>query len=225
MYNFAFIPANSMSNNKTAIAEHVASLLLSCGAVILQPEKPFTWASGWKSPIYCDNRITLSFPEIRKEITNLLYQVSMQYFPNTNAVAGVATGGIPQGVLLADRLDVPFLYIRSAAKEHGRQNQVEGSIIPDAKTLIIEDLISTGGSALSSAEALKREGGMITGMLAVFTYGFEQAEKAFADAGINLYTLSDFNTLIRIASQKGMILGNQIDELERWKKSPESWGK
>jgi orotate phosphoribosyltransferase len=206
-------------------ADRIAAILLDCGAVELRPDKPFTWASGWLAPIYCDNRLTLSFPEVRKEITKELALAARSFYTAAGAVAGVATAGIPQGSLLADALNLPFLYIRPKPKEHGKQNQVEGRIVPNQPTIVVEDLVSTGGSSIAAAKALQAEGGRVAGMLAIFTYGFEQAEEAFREEKLKLVTLSNYEALIRVAKDKGAVTSEQLESLSLWRRGPSVWGR
>ncbi len=205
-------------------ADRIAAILLECGAVELRPDRPFQWASGWLSPIYCDNRLTLSYPDIRKEITKELALAARSFYTSAGAVAGVATAGIPQGVLLADALNLPFLYIRASVKDHGKQNQVEGRVVPSRATIIVEDLISTGGSSITAAKALQSEGGHVAGLLAIFTYGFQQATQAMEDARLRLVTLSNYDALIRVAKAKGQLEEHQLESLAAWRRNPAAWG-
>jgi orotate phosphoribosyltransferase len=207
----------------TTVAKQVTAFLLEAGAVRLNPQQPFTWSSGWKSPIYCDNRITLSYPRIRSYIKNALYELIQESFPGTELIAGVATAGIPQGVLVADLLALPFVYVRSKPKEHGMGNLVEGRLEPGQKTVVIEDLISTGGSSLKVAAALREAGAKVTGMVAIFTYGFPQAERHFQEAGIPLATLTNYNILIDQALQSGHIGAEVLPSLKAWRQDPENW--
>ena len=200
----------------------IARKLLQINAIKLSPQKPFTWASGLQSPIYCDNRIALSYPEIRSFIIDSFVEKA-QVLTGYNLIAGVATAGIPHGALLADRLNLPFVYVRSKAKGHGRQNQIEGYIAPNSKALVIEDLISTGGSCLKATDALKEAGCQISSVLAIFTYGFEQATSAFAEAGIPFDTLSHYDDLIDAAVSTNYIDKNQVETLKRWRKDPKLW--
>ena len=211
-----------MSDNT---AQTIAKGLLTAGAVKILPDKPFTWASGWKSPIYCDNRLTLSYPKLRTEITEALVVAAKAQFPQATAVAGVATAGIPQGALLADRLELPFLYVRSSAKAHGMGNKIEGRAEAGAKIIVVEDLISTGGSSLKAVEALREAGCEVLGLLAIFTYGFAQAEQAFAEANVPFATLSNYSTLLQVAQQQGLVQQEQLASLEQWRQEPEVWGK
>lgn len=206
-------------------ADRIATILLDCGAVELRPDKPFQWASGWLAPIYCDNRLTLSFPEVRKEITKELALAARSFYTAAGAVAGVATAGIPQGALLADALNLPFLYIRPKPKDHGKQNQVEGRIVPNQPTIVVEDLVSTGGSSISAAKALQAEGGRVAGMLSIFSYGFEQADEAFEEAGLKLVNLSNYEALIRVAKDRGVLTADQLESLSLWRLGPSVWGR
>ncbi|MDB4767403.1 orotate phosphoribosyltransferase [Flavobacteriaceae bacterium] len=204
-------------------AKQTAALLLQINAIKLRPENPFSWASGWKSPIYCDNRIVLSFPEARKFIaTKMAAQIKILY-PNPDAIAGVATGAIGIGLLVAEILDLPFVYIRPEAKSHGRQNKIEGQLQENAKVVVIEDLISTGKSSLKAVDALEEVGAKVMGMLAIFTYGFETAEENFLKQNTTLHTLSDYSHLITQASNEGTVSTDHLDTLKEWRKNPSQW--
>ncbi|MBT3748259.1 MAG: orotate phosphoribosyltransferase [Bacteroidetes bacterium] len=203
---------------------HIASVLLDIEAVKLQPDKPFTWASGWKSPIYCDNRKTLYYPAARKTIQDEFARQIRDKYPDTEVIAGVATGAIALGVLVAQELNLPFIYVRSSAKKHGLGNQVEGAWTPGQKVVIIEDLVSTGGSSLAAAQALKEAGLEISGMMAIFTYGFTIARENFKKAEIELTTLSDYSTLIQQAANSDFISQEHVNILEEWRKAPSKWG-
>lgn len=205
------------------IALKVASDLLQIKAIKLNKDNPFTWSSGWKSPIYCDNRLSLSYPEIRTKIKNALADAARAKYPDLEAIAGVATAGIPQGALLADALDVPFIYVRAKAKGHGMENLIEGKVTPGQKVVLVEDLVSTGGSSLKAAEALKKADMEVMGMLAIFTYGFPLAAKNFEDAGIPLHCLSDYSTMLQIAIGQGYITENDVESLEKWRSDPSTW--
>ena len=207
------------------IARTVAAHLLQCKAVILQPDSPFTWASGWHSPIYCDNRVTLSYPEVRDYIKESFGEVIQTQFPGTEVIAGVATGAIAQGALVADAMNLPMVYVRASAKEHGRKNLVEGRIASGEKVVVVEDLISTGGSSLKAVEALKASGAEVLGMVAIFSYGFQVARDHFEKAGIQLFTLSDYHTLIEIALESGDIQQEQVELLQQWREDPAFWNK
>ncbi len=192
---------------------------------MLEPTSPFTWASGWHSPIYCDNRITLSYPEVRDYMKQAFAEVIQAQFPNPDVIAGVATGAIAQGALVADVLDLPMVYVRASAKGHGRNNLVEGRISPGQKVVVVEDLISTGGSSLKAVEALRESGTEVMGMVAIFSYGFQVAEDNFKKAGIELFTLSDYHTLIEVALESGDIQEEQVEMLQQWRKDPSTWNK
>ena len=197
--------------------------LLQSKAIKLEPANPFTWASGWKSPIYCDNRRTLGFPEIRNIIRDALVQTVKKYYPDVEAIAGVATGAIAQGVLVADVMGLPFVYVRSSAKEHGLGNQVEGYLEPGKKVVVVEDLISTGGSSIAAVEALRRAGNPVLGMTAIFTYGFPLSVENFAKADCELHTLTDYNKLLQLALESGYIRPEQLDLLKKWRENPDKW--
>ncbi|MFH0757388.1 MAG: orotate phosphoribosyltransferase [Bacteroidota bacterium] len=205
------------------VKRKTAGYLLQSKAIILEPAEPFTWASGWKSPIYCDNRVTLSYPEIRSYMKEVFRETILERFGTPDLIAGVATGAIAQGVLVAERMDLPFIYVRTSAKAHGRQNLVEGRLVPGQKVVVVEDLVSTGGSSLKAVEAIRGAGGIVKGMVAIFTYGFPVSEEAFRQAGVPLYTLSDYDTLIEMALESGYIRENQVDLLTRWRKNPSGW--
>lgn len=208
------------NNDKT-----IASLLLQCNAIKLSPDKPFQWASGWKSPIYCDNRKTLAYPEIRNAIKYSFVDLIKEKFLSTEAIAGVATGAIAQGVLVADALEVPFMYVRSEAKSHGLENLIEGDPQPGQKVVVIEDLISTGGSSLKAVDALRQKGCEVLGMAAIFTYGFPRAVESFKNAGCTLYTLSNYEVLIQLAQETGYVTRENINALMEWRTAPESWSR
>ncbi len=203
----------------------VAKRLLAINAVKIRPDTPFTWASGWKAPIYCDNRKTLSFPETRSFICQQFTRIIGKKYPEAEVIAGVATGAIAHGVLVAEALGIPFIYVRSKPKGHGLENLIEGYMPPGSKVVIIEDLVSTGTSSLSAAEAITNAGGVVLGMLAIFTYNFPQAAKGFEAAGIKLTTLSTYNVLLNVAYDLGGITDSQLESLNSWRKSPENWGK
>lgn len=205
------------------VAEKVASYLLNIKAIKLEPNHPFTWASGWKSPIYCDNRKTLSYPEVRNYIKEQFATLIRKKYPEAEVIAGVATGAIAQGVLVAQELDLPFIYIRSAAKSHGLENLIEGEYKAGQKVVVIEDLISTGGSSLQAVEALRKAGCEVLGMSAIFTYGFRKAEDNFKNAGCELTTLSDYTAMIDLAVKIGYIQQEQADKLKEWRLSPETY--
>jgi orotate phosphoribosyltransferase len=204
-------------------ANKTAELLLQINAIKLRPENPFTWASGWKSPIYCDNRILLSFPVIRNYVKEEIAKQVEELYGKPDIIAGVATGAIGIGVLVAEYLGLPFIYVRPEAKSHGRQNQIEGLLEKDQTVVVIEDLISTGKSSLNAVEALENDGAKIKGMIAIFTYGFDIAEKNFEKKEVALHTLSDFETLIQLASETNYIKEEQLDTLMEWRKDPSLW--
>jgi orotate phosphoribosyltransferase len=204
-------------------AAQVAEMLLKIQAIKLSAEKPFTWSSGWKSPIYCDNRLALSFPAIRHTIKMGLSNAIRQHFPEVEGIAGVATAGIPQGALVSDELQLPFVYVRPKPKEHGMANLIEGKITKGQKVVVVEDLVSTGGSSLKSVQALKDAGFEVLGMVCIFNYGFEVAEKNFADAGVRLVTLSDYNHLLMFAQQEKYITDEQVISLKSWRVDPANW--
>ncbi|QNF34549.1 orotate phosphoribosyltransferase [Adhaeribacter swui] len=212
-----------MQKSETALK--VASFLLETEAVKLRPDSPFTWSSGWNSPIYCDNRVTLSYPLIRTFIKKRLAELVTEYFPNVEVIAGVATAGIAQGALVADVLELPYIYVRPEPKSHGMGNQIEGKFKEGQKVVMIEDLISTGGSSLKAAKAVQEAGGEVIGMAAIFTYGFEQATKNFEQAQIPYYTLSNYQNLLGIALEQGYISASALQTLSDWRKTPETWGK
>lgn len=205
-------------------AKKIAEYLLQIKAIKLQPSNPFTWASGWKSPIYCDNRKTLSFPDIRSYISGSFAEIVKDLYPMAEIIAGVATGAIAHGVLTADKLGLPFIYVRSGAKEHGLGNQIEGYFEKGQKVVVIEDLISTGGSSLGAVQALRDAGCEVLGMLAIFTYEFEKASAGFSAAECELRTLSNYSTLISTALDSGYITSNDTETLKLWRKDPSVWG-
>jgi orotate phosphoribosyltransferase len=208
-------------SNETA--EKMAALLLQVRAVKLNPQQPFTWSSGWKSPIYCDNRITLSFPEIRSYIKEQFAAIIREKFIATEVIAGVATAGIAHGAILAEHVETPFCYVRSSSKGHGLGNRIEGLVLPQQKVLVVEDLISTGGSSLSVVDALREAQAEVIGLIAIFTYGFVVAEKKFAEAGVPFFTLTDYETLLPQAVKQGVIEPAQTETLQQWRRSPEIW--
>jgi len=201
----------------------VAEFLLQIKAVKLQPNSPFTWASGWKSPIYCDNRITLSFPAIRTYIRQGYADAILEHFGKPDIIAGVATGGIAQGALVAQELGIPFVYVRSSAKAHGMGNQIEGHFEKGQRVVVIEDLISTGGSSLKAVKDLKDAGLEVKGLVAIFTYGFDISIKSFADAECPFVTLTDYDHLIDQALKSDYVTTSDVDSLREWKINPEIW--
>lgn len=202
-----------------------AAKLLDVKAIKLQPDAPFTWASGWKSPFYCDNRKTLSFPALRSFVKIELARLVMEQFPEADAVAGVATGAIAQGALVADELGLPFAYVRSKPKDHGLANLIEGELPAGAKVVVVEDLISTGGSSLKAVEALRNAGFEVVGMVASYTYGFDVAKQAFEDAKVQLLTLTNYEAVLDAALQTGYISNDQIPTLNEWRSNPSEWRK
>lgn len=206
-------------------AVKIAEYLLQIKAVKLQPDQPFTWASGLKSPIYCDNRKTLSYPQIRTFIRQQFVNVINHHFAKPDVIAGVATGGIAQGALVAQDLGLPFVYVRSEAKKHGMTNMVEGEVEKGQNVVVIEDLISTAGSSMKAIEALRDRGCNVKGMLAIFTYGFEEANINLKKANCTTYTLCDYDTLIEVALKQNYITENDLESLKQWKVDPFSWNK
>ncbi|MFN8251356.1 MAG: orotate phosphoribosyltransferase [Ferruginibacter sp.] len=207
-----------MTNEKA-----VAEKLLQISAIKLSPQQPFTWASGWKSPIYCDNRKVLSYPYIRDFVKSELCSVIFEQFPDADVLAGVATAGIAWGAMAADQLKLPYVYVRPKPKEHGLGNQIEGHLEKGQKVVVIEDLVSTGKSSLQVVEVLKASGVEVTGMVAIFTYGFPAADTAFESAGVPLKTLTNYPTLIELAIEKGIVTGEQQKTLLNWSADPANW--
>ncbi|MFN8257767.1 MAG: orotate phosphoribosyltransferase [Bacteroidales bacterium] len=203
----------------------IADKLLQINAIKLNPANPYTWASGWKSPIYCDNRKILSFPEVRDIVKNEFVKLLNLVYEKPDIIAGVATGAIAHGALVADLLNLPFIYVRSSSKGHGLENLIEGNLETGQKVVVIEDLISTGGSSIKAVEAIREKGGIVVGMLAIFTYGFSHAQKNFENAGCPLYTLSNYNILIETAIKSGYIDKKYLEMLAEWRKNPENWMK
>ena len=210
-------------NNDSALK--IAEYLLKIKAVKLQPKEPFTWASGWKSPIYCDNRITLSHPEVRTFIRQQFVNHINEHFGKPDVIAGVATGGIAQGALVAQEMGLPFVYVRSEAKSHGMGRQVEGAIEKGQSVVVVEDLISTGGSSLKAVDALRKEECNVKGMVAIFTYGFTNALENFEKAKCRLATLCDYETLIKQAVNSGYVTDKEVESLKAWRVNPSEWGK
>ena len=200
-----------------------AGKLLKVKAIKLQPENPFTWASGWKSPFYCDNRKTLSFADLRTFVKTELSRVVLENFEEVDAIAGVATGAIAQGALVADALNLPFAYVRSKPKDHGLENLIEGELKPGMKVVVIEDLISTGGSSLKAVEAIRRDGCEVIGMIASYTYGFPVAIEAFKNAKVELATLTNYEAVLEVAVQTGYIKEDDVEVLNAWRKDPAHW--
>lgn len=200
-----------------------ADKLLKVKAIKLQPTNPFTWASGWKSPFYCDNRKTLSYPDLRSFVKIQTARLILERFPEAEAVAGVATGAIPQGAMVADTLNMPFVYVRSKPKDHGLENLIEGELKPGTKVVVVEDLISTGGSSLKAVEAIRNYGCEVVGMVASYTYGFGVAEKAFKDANVELVTLTNYEAVVAQALATGYIKEEDVELLNQWRKAPSEW--
>jgi len=218
-----FVPLRQNYSEMDTIKKLFAQKLMDIKAIKLQPNEPFTWASGWKSPIYTDNRKTLGYADVRSFVKLELCHAIQQEFPQAEAVAGVATGAIAQGALVADELGLPYAYVRPKPKDHGMGNQVEGELKKGAKVIVVEDLISTGGSSLKAVEALRQYGVEVIGMVASFTYGFPVAEEAFREAGVRLVTLSDYNAVLEQAAETGYIKPEEIEVLKEWRKSPSTW--
>jgi orotate phosphoribosyltransferase len=206
-------------------ANQTAELLLQINAIKLEPENPFNWASGWKSPIYCDNRIILSYPTIRNYVREEMAKQVEKLYGKPDVIAGVATGAIGIGMLVAEYLGLPFIYVRPEAKSHGRQNQIEGRLEENQTVVVIEDLISTGKSSLNAVDALEKQGANIKGMVAIFTYGFDIATKNFEERNLDLHTLSDYSHLIKGAAESGYIKDEQLNTLMEWKSNPSEWNK
>ncbi len=210
-----------MDNQKKDFARR----LLKIKAIKLQPNDPFTWASGWKSPFYCDNRKTLSYPDLRSYVKLELTHTILAHFPQAEAVAGVATGAIPQGALVADALMLPFVYIRNKPKDHGLENLIEGELTPGTKVVVVEDLISTGGSSLKAVEAVRKSGCEVIGMVASYSYGFDVAKEAFKNANVELVTLTDYDHVVAEALETGYITSDDVQLLNEWRKDPANWKK
>ena len=205
------------------VAHLLAEKLLKINALKLQPANPFVWASGWNSPIYTDNRRTLSYPDVRSFIKIELTRMIMENFPDAEAIAGVATGAIAQGALVADLLNLPYVYIRSSPKDHGLENLIEGDLRQGQKVAVVEDLVSTGKSSLKAVEAVRNAGSEVVGMVALFTYGFPVAETNFEEAGVKLLTLSDYNTMLEVALKTNYICEDDLETLRRWRNDPATW--
>lgn len=212
-------------SNDLDITKRIAELLLEAKAIKLSPDKPFQWSSGWLSPIYCDNRVALSYPDTRTFIKKTLADLIREQYPDVQAVVGVATGGIAQGALVADILELPFAYVRPEPKKHGMGNQIEGRLEAGQSVVIVEDLISTGGSSLKVVDVLREAGIEVAGMVAIFTYGFEVAANNFAAKDVKLSTISNYNALIEVALEHDYIDSSQLDSLAAWRTAPDAWGK
>ncbi|MCF2520347.1 orotate phosphoribosyltransferase [Dyadobacter sp. CY351] len=211
--------------NQQDITKRIAELLLEAKAIKLSPDKPFQWSSGWLSPIYCDNRVALSYPDTRTFIKKTLAALIKKEYPDVQAVVGVATGGIAQGALVADLLELPFAYVRPEPKKHGMGNQIEGRLEKGQSVIIIEDLISTGGSSLKVVDVLREAEIEVAGMVAIFTYGFAVAENNFKEKNVKLSTVSNYNALIETALEHNYIDSSQLESLSAWRVAPESWGR
>ncbi|RMG79208.1 MAG: orotate phosphoribosyltransferase [Bacteroidetes bacterium] len=203
----------------------IAEQLLQIKAIVLNVEQPFTWASGWKSPIYCDNRKTLSYPVVRTTIKNAFARLIRNNYSQADSIVGVATGGIAHGALAADKLNLPFAYVRSQSKKHGLGNLIEGEIKPGSRVVVLEDLVSTGKSSLQAVDALRENGAQVVGMVAVFSYDFDVARQNFEEKDCPLYTLSDYHHLIKMALTKKYISQNRMQTLQQWRENPAEWGK
>lgn len=210
---------------ETSIDKKLAKALMDIKAVLLRPQEPFTWASGWHSPIYCDNRRILSHPELRAQVAQWLADKAMELYPEAEVVAGVATGAIAHGVLAADRMQKPFVYVRPKPKDHGTGSQIEGELAPGKKVVVIEDLISTGMSSLAAVKALRDAGAQVLGMVAIFTYGFDLAAQRFEEDKVWLDTLSNYSALVDVASETGYISSAAKSLLHEWRENPSEWGK
>jgi len=204
-------------------AEEIALDLLDINAVILRPNDPFTWSSGWNSPIYCDNRLTLRYPNIRKKIAQKFVQIISEKYPNVDVITGTATAGIPHAAWVSENMDKPMSYVRAKAKAYGLGNQIEGGIQKGESTVVIEDLISTGGSAMSVVEALRFIGADIKALLSIFTYGFDKSINRFEEVGVPVHTLTDYSTLIDVASQNNYVDNSHLETLNKWRQNPETW--
>lgn len=210
---------------ETSIDKKLAKSLMDIKAVLLRPQEPFTWASGWHSPIYCDNRRILSHHELRAQVAQWLADKAMELYPEAEVVAGVATGAIAHGVLAADRMQKPFVYVRPKPKDHGTGSQIEGELAPGKKVVVIEDLISTGMSSLAAVKALRDAGAQVLGMVAIFTYGFDLAAQRFEEDKVRLDTLSNYSALVDVASETGYISSAAKSLLHEWRENPSEWGR
>lgn len=207
------------------LPNEIAKSLLEIGAVALRPNEPFTWTSGLKSPIYCDNRLTMSYPAIRDLVAEGFATIIRERYPDAEVIAGTSTAGIPHAAWVAQKLNLPMAYIRDKAKGHGKQNQIEGRIAPGQKVIVIEDLISTGGSSLKAAQAVREAGAEVSAVLAIFTYQFESATQSFKEEGFQLETLSNYSALIETAVQQGKVEQSDVAALQAWRQDPQSFGK
>ncbi len=203
----------------------IAKQLLDIEAVYLNPSEPFTWSSGIKSPIYCDNRLTLSFPSVRNEISTGLSEMIRQYFPETEVIAGTATAGIPHAAWVSEKVNLPMCYVRSKAKAHGKGKQIEGKVAPGQKVVVVEDLISTGGSCITAVNALREAGCDVLGVVAIFTYELEKGKRMLDENDIKAYALSDYSSLLDVALQTSIIREDEVEQLKLWREDPENWGR
>jgi orotate phosphoribosyltransferase len=206
-----------------SFARELAKSLLNIDALVLRPNNPFTWASGWNSPIYCDNRLTLRYPELRKKIASAFTGILQEHYPRVDVITGTATAGIPHAAWIAQNLDKPLAYVRAKAKTYGLGNQIEGGVDKGQSTVVIEDLISTGGSAMSVIDALQFIGADVLAVLSIFTYGFDKANGKFEKENIPVYSLTDYNTLIDVAVEENFIQKEDLELLNQWRKNPEQW--
>ena len=207
----------------TAFARELAAHLLEINAVILRPNEPFTWASGWNSPIYCDNRLTLQYPELRKKIATKFAEIISEEFPDTEVITGTATAGIPHAAWVADMLNKPMAYVRAKAKAYGMGNQIEGGVAKGQPTVIIEDLVSTGGSAISVINALQFVGADVQAIISIFNYGFDKSVENFEKVNVPVYNLTDYSTLVDVAVEKGFVTSNDLEHLADWRDHPDTW--
>lgn len=207
------------------LADSIALALLQIGAIALRPQEPFTWTSGLKAPIYCDNRLTISYPATRELIADAFVSIIREHYPDAEVIAGAATGGIPHAAWVAQKLNLPMIYVRDKAKGHGKQNMIEGVLKPGQKTIVIEDLISTGGSSLKVAQAVQAAGAEALGVLGIFSYQFEKAKQAFEEAGIPIETLTNYSTLLAVALREGSIREQDMAVLKAWRENPAEYGK
>lgn len=205
--------------------KHFAEKLMQIKALQINLQQPYTWASGWKSPVYCDNRKVLSFPYTRDFVKSELANMVLEHFPDAEVIAGVATAGIPHGTMAADLLKLPMIYVRSKPKEHGMGNQIEGVLEKGQKVVVIEDLVSTGKSSLQAVDAIREAGGEVIGMCALFTYGFDAAAQAMEAANVPLHTISNYTALMEVAEEQNLITADQKQSLEEWRKDPSTWGR
>jgi orotate phosphoribosyltransferase len=214
-----------MEGRREGMKKEIAAHLLEIGAVSLEPNDPFTWSSGLKSPIYCDNRLTLAYPNVRSAIADGLAAHIRTHFSDAEVIAGTATAGIPHAAWVSERLNLPMCYVRSQAKSHGKGKQIEGKVAKGQKVVVVEDLISTGGSSLNAVRALREEGCQVLGVVAIFTYGLEKGKQAFAENNVEVHTLTDYGTLIETAVELGVVTEQDLATLRKWRENPEEWGK